>query len=204
MPPKADTPAPSAPPTEPNASGKWVILGILAVGFTAAGASWWFRYNATHHAATFWGRNAWLIRDADHAQLLELQPAPKNAPPRNDALTINGDTYLVAARQEITQAHGLAHLRNALLEDQSFNWPAKAIATDLTWHFALQFDLDKERTTIYLTDDFQHATGDIDSGAIPMVVSCEPIAKGLRTVIEEWHQAQTTTPADAAAKFSGN
>src|SRR4051812_30380584 len=115
MPPKADTPAPAPLRTEPNAAGKWVILGILAVGFTAAGASWWFRYNATHHAATFWGRNAWLIRDADRVQLLELGAGEKNAPPMNDAITVNGNPVLVAAKQDITQAHGLAHLRNALL-----------------------------------------------------------------------------------------
>src|SRR3954453_9219936 len=127
MPPKADTAAPAAPRTEPNTSGKWVILGILAVGFTAAGASWWFRYNATHHAATFWGRNAWLIRDADRVQLLDIRPAPKNAPPQNGTLSINADNFSVVGQQDITQAHGLAHLRNALLEDQSFGGPAKVI-----------------------------------------------------------------------------
>jgi hypothetical protein len=189
MPPTADTPTAAPPRTEPSASGKWVILGILAVGFTAAGASWWFRYNATHHAATFWGRNAWLIRDADHVQLLELRPGEKNAPPKNGAITVNGNPVIVVAQQDISQAHGLAHLRNALLEDQSFNWPAKAITTELPWRWALQFELDKERTIIFLTDDFLHATGDTDNGAIPMVVSCEPITKGVRTVIEEWHQA---------------
>jgi hypothetical protein len=204
MSPKADAAAPSPPRTEPNASGKWVIIGILAVGFTAAGASWWFRYNATHHAATFWGRNSWLIRDADHVQLLELRPGEKNAPPKNDALTVNGNPVLIAAEQDITQAHGLAHLRNAFLEDQSFNWPAKAITDELPWRWALQFDLEKERTTIYLTDDFRHATGDIDAGAIPMVVSCEPIAEGLRTVIEEWRHAETTHPAEPAASSPAN
>jgi hypothetical protein len=187
MPQKADATAP--PRTEPNASGKWVIIGILAVGLTAAGASWWFRYNATHHAATFWGRNAWLIRDADHVQLLELRPGNKNAPPKPDAITVNGYPVLVTSEQDVSQAHGLAHLRNALLEDQSFNWPAKTITDDLNWRWALKFDLDNEHTTIFLTDDFLHATGDLDAGAIPMVVSCDPVAPGLRTVIEEWHQA---------------
>jgi hypothetical protein len=188
MPPKADTPTPAPLQTEPNASGKWVILGILAVGFTAAGASWWFRYNATHHSATFWGRNAWLIRDADHVELLELRPGEKNAPPKSDAITVNGNPVVVVGQQDITQAHGLSHLRNALLEDQSFNWPAKAIADDLPWRWALQFELEKERTIIFLTDDFLQATGDTDNGAIPMVVSCEPVAPGLRTVIKEWLQ----------------
>lgn len=189
MPPKADATPPAPLRTEPNASGKWVIIGILAVGLTAAGASWWFRYNATHHAATFWGHNAWLIRDADHIQLLELRPGDRNAPPKPDAITVNGYPVVVTAEQDVSQAHGLAHLRNALLEDQSFNWPAKTITDDLHWRWALKFDLENEHTTIFLTDDFLHATGDIDAGAIPMVVSCDPVAPGLRTVIEEWHQA---------------
>ncbi len=191
MPPKADTPAPAPRTTEPGTSGKWVIIGILAVGFTAAAASWWFRYNATHHAATFWGRNAWVIRDADQVQLLELLPAIANAPPKSNTVSVGGLTVPVASRQDVSSAHGLAHLRNALLEDQSFAWPARAVTTDLPWRWALQFTAEKESTVIYLTDDFSHATGDIDNGAIPMVVSCEPIAKGLRTVIEEWNQSNS-------------
>jgi hypothetical protein len=193
MPPKADTPAPAPLATEPGTSGKWVIIAILAVGFTAAAASWWFRYNATHHAATFWGRNAWVIRDADQVTLLELLPAIANAPPKSNTVSVGGLTVPVASRQDVSKAHGLAHLRNALLEDQSFAWPARAVTTDMHWRWALQFTLDKESNAVYLTNDFAHATGDIDNGAIPMVVSCEPIASGLRTVIEEWRKTDSPT-----------
>src|SRR5688572_9136529 len=59
---------PSTAPTVPRvskASGKLVIVFILAAAFAAAGASWWFRFNATHRAAEFWGPDvARLIRDA--------------------------------------------------------------------------------------------------------------------------------------------
>src|SRR3954465_15245155 len=120
MPPKADTPAAAPLANEPGTSGKWVIIGILAVGFTAAAVSWWFRYNATHHAATFWGRNAFVIRDADQVQLLELLPAIANAPPKSNTVSVGGLSVPVASRQDVSSAHGLAHLRNALLEDQSF------------------------------------------------------------------------------------
>src|SRR5215212_1559074 len=65
MPPKAktnDAPPPSAGST---ASGKLVIIGILTIALTGAAVSWFFRYNATHRAATFWGgETATLIRDA--------------------------------------------------------------------------------------------------------------------------------------------
>ena len=46
-------------------SGKLVIIGIVGVALAGAGAGWWFRYNATHRAAEFWGPQAVrLIRDA--------------------------------------------------------------------------------------------------------------------------------------------
>jgi hypothetical protein len=46
-------------------SGKLLIFGILTVAVLLAGASWWFRYIATHRAARFWGPEAVrLIRDA--------------------------------------------------------------------------------------------------------------------------------------------
>ena len=48
----------SQPPRTRVVSGKLIILGILAVALLAAGISWVFRYNATHHAAGFWGSKA--------------------------------------------------------------------------------------------------------------------------------------------------
>ena len=48
---RAETEQPSAS----GISGKLLIIGILTVAFLAAGTSWWFRYSATHRAATFWG-----------------------------------------------------------------------------------------------------------------------------------------------------
>ena len=51
-------------------SGKLLIVAIFLVAFAAAGASWWFRYSATHRTVEFWGpQAAVLLRDAPHVVL---------------------------------------------------------------------------------------------------------------------------------------
>ena len=45
----------TAIPLHDNVSGKLVIIGIRGGRPAGGGASWWFRYNATHRAAEFWG-----------------------------------------------------------------------------------------------------------------------------------------------------
>src|SRR5688572_29599931 len=81
-------------------SGKLVIVAILAFALAAAGASWWFRYNATHRAAKFWGPDdARRIRDAPFVELYY----------------INDDPDALSTIREISKAPGLTHLRHALL-----------------------------------------------------------------------------------------
>ncbi len=100
-------------------SGKLVILGILAVAITGAAVSWYFRYNATHRAAKFWGpAAAALIRDAPEVTLLQK--------PFASVAALAGDPAAVQASIDksainISHAHGLVHLRNALLTGSQFH-----------------------------------------------------------------------------------
>src|SRR4051794_18776886 len=121
MPPTDDSPAP-LPPTASSNSGKLLIIGILAVAFVAAAGSWIFRYNATHRAAELWGPQvAQLIRDAPVVEFRKITPPLEGALPAHESGELEqhlGGPELI----NITSAAGLVHLRNALVEDLSFDW----------------------------------------------------------------------------------
>src|SRR5262245_54361840 len=103
-------------------SGKLVILGIFALAVALAGASWWFRYTATHRAAEFWGPEAArMIRDAAIVKLCSLKMV-RPEQPHYSAL----QPQLTDCRN-ISALPGITHLRNALLEDRSFRWPPLSI-----------------------------------------------------------------------------
>jgi hypothetical protein len=151
-----------------HCSGKLVILGILAVALASAAASWWFRYAATHRAAEFWGpQSARLIRDAPRVSLMRLflSTAPKT--------------------RDISNAPGITHLRNALLEDRSFEWgqPIDAAPKGGGWKLAFSDPASGERFTIRFTSDCRGAVG--EDGPMRRVVSTEPISKGLCEVFGE-------------------
>lgn len=237
MPPKADSPAAVIPPAEAGVSGKWVILGILTVALAAATGSWIFRYNATHRAVEFWGpQPARMIRDAPRVDIFRLRTAEAGLLPAFARIPLQSNRTLYGYDQHnISKAHGLAHFRNALLEDRSFEWPAEVPSSDPLWHWALMFWQSPERITssggplwiqktmdsmhdkkqsvmtcILFTEDCTHAT--VTEPANGKVISCEPIAAGLREMFTEFTAtganppdpssnpaAETTAPnADAA------
>src|SRR4051794_4880249 len=98
MPPKATTAEDLPPSSVSTISGKLLIIGILVLALVAAAASWWFRHNATHRAAKFWGPEAAiLIRDAPNVELLVLQPADGNKQLNNllQSVILGGQSYLI-------------------------------------------------------------------------------------------------------------
>jgi hypothetical protein len=149
-------------------SGKLLILGVFAIALAAAAASWWFRYNATHQAAKFWGPEAVrLIRDA----------------PR---VTLRSDDREDLPR-DISQAHGLTHLRAALLEDRSYDWAAAGPA-DTSWSSSLVFEVSagaEPRVVILFSPDFNWAGNGSEGDPASHAVSTNPIAKGLAKFFTE-------------------
>jgi hypothetical protein len=156
----------------PGNSGKLLIIAVVTVAFAAAGAGWWFRYSATHLAAKFWGPEAvLLIRDASNVTLI-----------RSGAST------------DVTQAHGLTHLRYALLEDRSFNWPPTETPSASEWTTRLCFANSPSEGApafaIAFSADSLWATATNANGEpIGSAISCEPISKGLSEVFTEWSAA---------------
>src|SRR5436305_3881811 len=147
-------PRPANPSDDaPTVSGKLVII---VVGFVAVGGalfSWWFRYNATHHAAALWGsRDSALIRDAEMVNFLQLrrlngsQGLKTGSAPSfgEDVLHLDGIPFAILGRKDVSHAPGLTHLRNALLEDKSFVWPARTAHPEEDWAWALDSHFEKE------------------------------------------------------------
>jgi hypothetical protein len=152
-----------------NASGKLVILAIVAIALASGAISWWFRYSATHKAAEFWGvTDSRLIRDAPDVTLSRFNPTADSKP------------------RDISKAPGITHLRNALLEDRSFHW-GKAIEMAPKrprWTIEFNDPATARHLVIYFTSDCRGAIVG-DGGTRKRVVSTEPISKGLCQVFAE-------------------
>jgi hypothetical protein len=173
------------PPRTRAVSGKLIILSILALALLAAGTSWVFRYNATHQAAEFWGPNAArLIRDGPKVEFVE----------RSDGVNPDYLFDVPVVRRDISSARGLTHLRNALLEDRSFDWSPRERVLPYDWrHWGLRFR-DSELTgslVIWFSEDFCQAmrVTRVDPGRPIKVISCEPIANGLAEMFSEFGAA---------------
>lgn len=190
-----------------QSNANWLIAGILTAGVLAAGASWWFRFEATHRSARFWGPVAsQLIRDAPLVELLALQHAPRdesddsdgaNTEPTGDStagevLTFGSERWRITDSRDISAAPGLTHLRNALLEDRSFSWPARSASAETQWARGLRFRNGPEPSLhVLFSPDYQWIIAVGTGRSDPLAVSCEPIANGLREVFSEWSPKQT-------------
>lgn len=149
----------------------------MVVGLAAAATSWWFRYSSTHRAAQFWGPEAVrLIRDAP--QVLWRQREP-NLP--GELATDTADNM------DLSDAHGLTHLRAALMEDSSYDWSASA-PPDVRWSHSLTFVERGDpplRLAVYFSTDFEWAKSDSRFAEKRRPISTRPIAAGLRTFFAE-------------------
>ena len=166
-----------------RSSGKLLILAMVAVGLAAAGASWWFRYTATHQAAAFWGPEAArLIRDAHKIVLCRVAANDKDTDSSADEILLPDDTARrVVDRRDVSAAPGITHLRNALLEDRSFRWPATSAISPVHWQWCLVFHDTSVDQVVYVwfSPDLNLATHSLAAPDSPHVVSCEPITGGL-------------------------
>jgi hypothetical protein len=169
-----------------QSSGKLVILGILTVALASAAASWWFRYKATSQAVKFWGpTSARLIRDAPKVELYRWSSLPASA-----FRSSFSRSYLESANgRDLSNTPGLTHLRNALLEDRSYRWPAEPMTPD-GWGWVLVFRevAPGKAAILFFSRDWKFVGrpgGDL--------LSCEPIADGLAEMLGEL--APTGEPA---------
>src|SRR4051794_22605652 len=122
-----------------QAGGKLVVLAIVLIAFWAAAISWYFRYQMTHRAAKFWGpESARLIRDAPQVTLYVTPFSGVNAAANPAAAQAIFDKSAI----DVSHAPGLTHLRNALLDDRSFEWrgpnePSPNVADDIAYWYLI-------------------------------------------------------------------
>ncbi len=171
-----------------SSSGKLVIIGILAVALVSAGASWWFRYAATHRAAKFWGpETVRLIRDAPAVDLSRLSPPGRLSPARTKFGGV--DSF---ESKGVSNAPGLIHLRHALLEDQSFHWPPEPMLHTHQWAWILSFSSDRhdEAVSLIFSPDWKYVSrlGEDE------ILSSRPIADGLAKMLGELAPAGNESP----------
>jgi hypothetical protein len=172
------------------ASGKFVIIGIVTVALVAAATSLWVRYNTTHRAAKFWGSQAArLIRDAPKVTLFRM--------PSADTIRLAKDNAARAcfdhSAYDISQARGLVHLRNALLDDRSFIWPSPAekwptfTVDGAYWLLSFYDPKSGQSAIVMFSQDCRQATGQKPRFMAYELttVSTQPIAAGLVEMFAE-------------------
>jgi len=168
-------------------SGKLVIVAILAVALVAAGFAWWFQSNQSARALDFWGSDvAHAIRLAEPVQVKRLVLAAKKTPngdgasasdsiedqPSGELIRVDARDFRVAATRDLTEAKGLVHARQALIQDASFKWNKPSAGEVADWDYLLEFGqverasllIDLESGQIRTLNEPRAATVNIVSG----------------------------------------
>jgi hypothetical protein len=158
-------------------SGKWIIVGAFALALTMSGAAWWYHYTQVRQAAAFWGPGGRLIVRGPDVTLYELGE-PGTAPS-----DIAGRP--ITTTKELSQEHGLVHLRHAFYLDANFVWedrtPEPATATP--WRYAIRFGEGEAEAIVLLTSDFAR-TGRL-RGEVVDAVPSPRIAGSLRRYLTD-------------------
>ncbi|MEX2170793.1 MAG: hypothetical protein WD851_15860 [Pirellulales bacterium] len=170
-------------------SGKLLILAILAIALTSGVFSWWFRWSATRRVAAFWGPEiTTTIRDARRVEAYRLA---EEGIETDQTLTAGNREYPVEKRIDASQGHGLVHLKQALLEDRSYEWEASVAQAELIPRWALVFHPPAAQVAaapvILLFDDACEGAIEPESRR---TIDCKPIAPGIKSVLAEWLSAE--------------
>lgn len=101
----------SPPVVSRSPSGRRVVAALVLLGLCLAGFAFWFQWRQTRRCLDFLGADvARAISRAERVELWRLGPG--DHPRRLKA----------GARQDVSRAPGLVHLRHALVEDASYAW----------------------------------------------------------------------------------
>ena len=172
--------------------GSILVIGLLALGFLAAGVGVWWQWQQTRRCLAFYGiRVTEQISKAPRVELWRLKR------PSDGRRT--GQLY-VNRVQDITNAKGLVHLRRGLVEDANFQWLERGRSgpeplPDTAWDVALVFhdsdSLKSAPTYAVIAIDFGENPQEANLTVVgrPGRVALGKMAKGLRTWVEstaEW------------------
>jgi hypothetical protein len=177
-------------------SGKWVILAVVALALFGAGFSWWHRYTSTRMAARFWGpQHSSLIRNPANVQLITVRPMSDTESHNHEPTSQFPDHYhtlagvvRVTERRDITQAHGLSHLRNELLMDRSFQPDELGAATADVWRSGLEFrdGADGAPLVLLFSKDGRRMLRHPPTVGTSLANTSTRFAEGWQIVLAEW------------------
>ena len=126
-------------------SGRWVIVTILAVACGATAFAWWFRSQQGQQTLAFWGSQAaYSIRFAPEVTAWRLRAEAVETQNGWEKFPIDGQDWY-AQSCSISQAKGLVHARQALIEDASYLWESAPTAV-ADWDFVVRFAGPKNST----------------------------------------------------------
>lgn len=160
------------------AIGTMVAVGVVLASI----AVWFHYQQGRQAMEFWGAPQALVIRQAPRLELLRLAPKSKadpdsaDSPESNDSLgspdsndsndstdsagasapsntlAIDGQSYSIVARRDISTARGLVHARHALIVDASFEWPQLATSPvpDTNLQYAVRFSDDQQTLTVLL------------------------------------------------------
>jgi hypothetical protein len=127
--------------------GKLVILLMLMTAVAAAGVAWWYQFRQGGKVLQLWGSAAaYRIRLAPKCELWQL--APLSDEENDERLLVNDQAWTIAARRDITEARGLVHARQALIQDANYLFEVPPHDKLPDWSYALRFQDESGQTLL--------------------------------------------------------
>ena len=122
-----------------------------------------------------------------------FRSSERQTPPPGAYWDFGGESqYVTVGRWMVSSARGLLHMRNALLEDRSFQWNRDQTPShdQVQWRWILVFMSPQGGESVYLSTDCDYLMKDDFR-----VLSCQPIAAGLAEMVDEMVATAPTSPA---------
>ncbi|MFV2068278.1 MAG: hypothetical protein ACC645_15000 [Pirellulales bacterium] len=167
-------------------NGKLVIFAIVGLALLAAAFSWSFRRHAMRRTMAFWGTEAALLIAHSHqVEALRLNESDSTAAPTDrEVISFDDRRLSVIERHDVSHARGLTHLRQALLDDASFDFLVGQPADRPKWEYAIRFiSGDRVATVLVSLADERLAAVDREG-----TLSMAPIAAGMAIILSGgWH-----------------
>ncbi len=166
--------------------GKLVIVTMLGVGLCAAAFAAWYQYRGQHRAHDHWGTtSAVLISEAPRVTVLWLgesgpqeestfQDQPADAEPARPRRVEFGDrSWKVLSSKDGQAARGIKNIRQALVQDTTFDWNSPPLDEEPEWQYAIGFTDNRNWATVL----FDFETGRVALTGAKKTALLDPSAK---------------------------
>jgi hypothetical protein len=158
--------------------GKILILLIVFAAVAVAGFAVWFHHQQSSRVIEAISPNvAALIAYAPQVELLKLTPEKDAAGAAPlEVLRLQGHSYFVTQRKDITGAQNVRTVRGWLLHNDNYDWSASAADSNGPWQYALVFTQGPHDATLF----FDHTHAQMLLPDTGRVLSIAPMNAGLK------------------------